>query len=130
MHTGDIATVNKNNDIKIADRIKDIIKTGGEWISSLDLENIIGQHPAVAETAVVGIPDAKWGERPHAMIVLKQGQELTVEQLKMFLLQYVNNGTISKWAVPDSIEFALAIPKTSVGKIDKKSIRISLNSKA
>lgn len=123
LHTGDVSTMNKNNDIKIADRIKDIIKTGGEWISSVDLENMIGQHPAVAEAAVVGIPDAKWGERPHAMIVLKQGQDLSAGQLKEYLLQFIAAGKISKWAVPQSIEFALAIPKTSVGKIDKKVIR-------
>jgi fatty-acyl-CoA synthase len=123
LHTGDVATVNERNNIKIADRIKDIIKTGGEWISSVDLENLIGQHPAIAEVAVVGIPDAKWDERPHAMIVLKQGQELTKEELKKFLKQFVDSGQINKWTVPVAVDFVAAIPKTSVGKIDKKVIR-------
>jgi fatty-acyl-CoA synthase len=115
--------MNERNVVKIADRIKDVIKTGGEWVSSIDLENIIGQHPAIAEVAVVGVPDAKWGERPHALVVLKQGQSLTNEELKSFLLQFVEQGKINKWAIPDAIDFVEAIPKTSVGKIDKKAIR-------
>jgi len=126
LHTGDVAVINDKNVVKIADRIKDVIKTGGEWISSIDLENIIGQHAAIAEVAVVGVPDAKWGERPHAMVVLKQGQSLTHEELKAFLGQFVESGTINKWAVPDTIDFTPAIPKTSVGKIDKKVIRGNL----
>jgi len=123
LHTGDVAVMNERNVVKIADRIKDVIKTGGEWVSSIDLENIIGQHPAIAEVAVVGVPDAKWGERPHALVVLKQGQSLTNEELKSFLSQFVEQGKINKWAIPDTIDFVEAIPKTSVGKIDKKAIR-------
>ncbi len=126
LHTGDVAVINEKNVVKIADRIKDVIKTGGEWISSIDLENLIGVHAAVAEVAVVGVPDAKWGERPHAIVVLKQGQVLTNEELKTFLGQFVESGKINKWAVPDTIDFVSAIPKTSVGKIDKKVIRGSL----
>ncbi|MBO9636551.1 MAG: fatty acid--CoA ligase [Siphonobacter aquaeclarae] len=123
LHTGDVATMNERGSIKIADRIKDVIKTGGEWVSSIDLENFIGTHPGVAEVAVVGIPDAKWGERPFALVVLKQGQEVAAEDIRAHLQPLVDRGEISKWAVPDSIQFAEAIPKTSVGKIDKKTIR-------
>lgn len=126
LHTGDVAVINDKNVVKIADRIKDVIKTGGEWVSSIDLENIIGQHPAIAEVAVVGVPDAKWGERPHAMVVLKQGQALTNDELKAFLNQFVESGQINKWTVPDAVDFVPAIPKTSVGKIDKKLIRANV----
>lgn len=123
LHTGDVATVDAKGSLKIADRIKDVIKTGGEWVSSIDLENMIGQHPAVMEVAVVGLPDAQWGERPHAMIVLKPNAPATVEEIKAFLLPFIQAGQITKWTIPDRIVFAEAIPKTSVGKIDKKVIR-------
>lgn len=123
LHTGDVATINEKGFIKIADRIKDVIKTGGEWVSSIDLENMVGQHPAVAEVAVVGLPDAQWGERPHAMIVLKAGMSATIEDVKMFLSPFVEKGQITKWTIPDKILFVDALPKTSVGKIDKKVIR-------
>jgi fatty-acyl-CoA synthase len=126
LHTGDVAVINEKNVVKIADRIKDVIKTGGEWVSSIDLENIIGLHPAIAEVAVVGVPDAKWGERPHAMVVVKQGQTLTNDELKAFLQQFVESGKINKWTVPDAVDFVVAIPKTSVGKIDKKLIRANV----
>lgn len=123
LHTGDVATWNERNAIKIADRIKDVIKTGGEWVSSIDLENMIGQHPAVLEVAVVGLPDDQWGERPHAMIALKPGQTASAEGIKEFLEQFVATGQITKWTIPDRIKFVEAIPKTSVGKLDKKVIR-------
>ncbi|MFN3851810.1 MAG: fatty acid--CoA ligase [Spirosomataceae bacterium] len=123
LHTGDVATINEKGFIKIADRIKDVIKTGGEWVSSIDLENMVGQYPAVAEVAVVGLPDAQWGERPHAMIVLKAGMSATIEDVKMFLSPFVEKGQITKWTIPDKILFVDALPKTSVGKIDKKVIR-------
>ena len=127
LHTGDVATLDAQNSLKIADRIKDVIKSGGEWVSSIDLENLIGQHEAVAEVAVIGIADAKWGERPHAMIVLKPGKTLTKEELKTFMQQFVASGQITAWTVPNSVEFVAAIPRTSVGKIDKKVIRASLH---
>ena len=126
LHTGDVATMNSHNSLKITDRIKDVIKTGGEWVSSIDLENMIGQHEAVMEVAIVGIPDAKWGERPHAMIVLKEGKNMTKEDLKTFMQRYVDDNTITAWTIPSSVEFAIAIPKTSVGKLDKKVIRATL----
>ena len=123
MHTGDVATINEKSFLKIADRIKDVIKTGGEWVSSIDLENMIGQHPAVLEVAVVGLPDTQWGERPHAMITLKPNQTASVEEIKAFLQPHIEDGKITKWTIPDTIIFTNAIPKTSVGKIDKKVIR-------
>jgi len=123
LHTGDVAYVDDKNNFKITDRIKDVIKTGGEWISSLELENLISKHEAVSEVAVVGIPDERWSERPYAMVVLKEGVSATADDLKKFLQQFVDDGTINKWTVPSKIDFVKAIPKTSVGKIDKKRIR-------
>lgn len=123
MHTGDVAHVDDRNFFKITDRMKDLIKTGGEWISSLEQENLISKHPSVSEVAVVGVPDPKWSERPYAMVVLKEGKETTTEDMQEFLKQFVENGTINKWAIPQRIDFVKAIPKTSVGKIDKKRIR-------
>ena len=92
----------------------------------IELENIIGKHEAVQEVAIVGIPDVKWGERPHAMIVLKEGKTLSKEGVKDFMQTYVDDSTITPWSIPTSIDFAKAIPKTSVGKIDKKVIRAIL----
>ncbi len=126
LHTGDVGALNNENFLKISDRIKDVIKTGGEWVSSVDLEDLIGKYEAVSEVAVVGIPDEKWTERPHAMIVLKEGQTADKSDIQAFLQQFVESGKISKYTVPESIDFATAIPKTSVGKIDKKKIRIDL----
>ncbi len=126
LHTGDVGALNNENFLKISDRIKDVIKTGGEWVSSVDLEDLIGKYEAVSEVAVVGIPDEKWTERPHAMIVLKEGQTANTADIQAFLQQFVESGKISKYTVPESIDFAAAIPKTSVGKIDKKKIRIDL----
>jgi len=126
LHTGDVASMEPDSTLVIKDRIKDVIKTGGEWLSSLDLENLISQHPAVAAAAVVGIPDDKWGERPHALVVLKPGEEVTQEQLQDHLRQFVDSGEINKWAIPAQIDFVDDIPKTSVGKINKKLIRDQL----
>lgn len=123
LHTGDVATINKHHSIRIADRIKDVIKSGGEWISSLTLENLLGQHPSVAEVAVVGIADPTWGERPCAWIVSTPGHTIDKQQLISHLQQYVDKGTISKWALPQHYQQVDTIPKTSVGKIDKKLIR-------
>lgn len=126
LHTGDVALMEENNYVRITDRIKDVIKTGGEWVSSIELEGLISGFGPVSEVAVVGIPDEKWTERPHAMIVLKEGETANKEDVQSYLQQYVENGTISKYTVPDSIDFAEAIPKTSVGKLDKKKIRADL----
>lgn len=126
LHTGDVASIEPDSTLVIKDRIKDVIKTGGEWLSSLDLENLISQHPAIAAAAVVGVPDEKWGERPHALVVLKPGETATLEDLQGHLKQFVDSGEINKWAIPGKIDFVDDIPKTSVGKINKKLIRDQL----
>jgi len=126
LHTGDVASIHENGFVEIKDRIKDVIKTGGEWLSSIELENLISQHADVAAVAVVGVPDEKWGERPFAMVVPKT-PDLTQEALQEHLNQYVDSGRISKWAIPDQIRMVDDIPKTSVGKINKKEIRAQLN---
>jgi fatty-acyl-CoA synthase len=123
LHTGDIGTIDRHGFLAITDRIKDVVKTGGEWVSSLDLEDIIAAHPAVAEVAVIGVPDARWGERPLAVVVLKPGGTPDAAAIQAHVSQRVENGEISKYAVPEKIEFVDIIPKTSVGKLDKKLLR-------
>lgn len=123
LHTGDIGFIDRLGYLQVSDRIKDVIKTGGEWISSLELENIIGQHPAVAEAAVIGVPDEKWGERPLALVVLKDGAEGDKEAIRAFVLGYAQQGVISKYAVPDGVVFIDAIDRTSVGKVNKRALR-------
>ncbi|MCG8566164.1 MAG: fatty acid--CoA ligase [Desulfobacterales bacterium] len=128
LHTGDIGHIDEEGYLKITDRLKDVIKTGGEWISSLEIEDIISHHEAVAEVAVVGVPDDKWGERPLAMVVLRQGFEnITKADIQAFCMTYVDQGQIPKYGVPEQIIFNQAIPKTSVGKISKKDIRAQFN---
>ena len=123
LHTGDVATIDADHSIRIADRIKDVIKSGGEWISSIQLEGLIALHPAVAEAAVVGLPHPKWGERPYALIVRRKDGLVQPSELEAHLRQYIDAGTLCKWAMPEEFVFVEAIPKTSVGKIDKKRIR-------
>ncbi|MBV6823414.1 fatty acid--CoA ligase [Pseudomonas sp. PD9R] len=123
MHTGDIASIDARGVVEIKDRIKDVIKTGGEWISSLELESLISEHPAVCTVAVVGIPDPQWGERPVALVVCASDEGITSEMLVAHLLQYVESGRINKWAIPKQIRIVADIPKTSVGKINKRLIR-------
>ena len=125
LHTGDVAYINPEGYIKITDRIKDVIKTGGEWVSSLEMESLISQHPAVAEVAVVGVPDDKWGERPLAMVVPASGdlQNFPVDDVRQFMMKFVDEGSISKYYIPDQFVVVDTIPKTSVGKLDKKVIR-------
>ena len=121
LHTGDIGFIDEEGYLQITDRLKDVIKTGGEWISSLELEDIISQHPAVSEVAVIGVPDEKWGERPLALVVPKPDQKgsLTEEDLKSFIAKFAQDGTIPKFGVPDKIILTDALPKTSVGKLNK-----------
>ena len=126
LHTGDVATLDDFGFIDIRDRIKDVIKTGGEWLSSLELEDLISRHPAVREVAVVGIPDPQWGERPFALLVLRDGQVLDAKGLKEHLKPFVEQGNINKWAIPSQIALVTEIPKTSVGKLDKKRIRLDI----
>ena len=125
LHTGDIAYLDEEGYVKITDRLKDVIKTGGEWISSLELESLISQHEAISEVAVIGVPDEKWGERPVAIVVLKKEFEgkITEDELKQFMTKFVETGHIEKWAIPDRFIFVETLPKTSVGKIDKKQLR-------
>lgn len=128
LHTGDVATIGPDYYVTIADRVKDVIKTGGEWVSSLDIENLLSQVEGVAEAAVIGFPDARWGERPHAVLVIKPDFEgkITPQSIKTALQTKVENGEINRWYVPDNIVFVPEIPKTSVGKIDKKRIRVEM----
>jgi len=126
LHTGDVATLDSLGVIDIRDRIKDVIKTGGEWISSLALEDLISRHPAVREVAVVGIADPQWGERPFALLVLREGQQIGARELKEHLKPFVEQGHLSKWAIPSQIAVVTEIPKTSVGKLDKKRIRVDI----
>jgi fatty-acyl-CoA synthase len=126
LHTGDVGVIDADGYLKIVDRIKDVVKTGGEWVSSLDIEDLILRVPGVAEAAVVGVPDDKWGERPVALVVLKAGAAPTEEAIRHHIADFAGKGTISKYAVPDRVYFVDAIPKTSVGKLDKKVIRAKL----
>jgi fatty-acyl-CoA synthase len=118
MKTGDIAALDAFGTIRIADRTKDLIKSGGEWISSVDLENAIMSHPAVAEAAVVAVPNPTWGERPLACVVVKPGETLTEAQVLDHLRPLV-----ASWWLPDAVEFIDEVPKTSVGKFSKKDLR-------
>ncbi len=126
LHTGDVASITPDNWVLIADRTKDVIKTGGEWVSSLDMEDALSQIEGVAESAVIGLPDERWGERPHALIVQKAGYALTADGIKAGLQLRVERGDLHKWYVPDRIVIVPEIPKTSVGKIDKKLIRSTM----
>lgn len=125
LHTGDVGFIDPEGFLQITDRIKDVIKTGGEWISSLELEDIISQHEAVSEAAVIAVPDEKWGERPAAMVVLKSDSkdQVTVEDLRSFFQSFVDKGSLPKYGIPSRIDIVDSIPKTSVGKINKKDIR-------
>ena len=116
--TGDIVSIHPRGFIQIKDRSKDVIKSGGEWISSVELENALMAHPAVAESAVIAVPDDKWGERPLAAVVLREGASATADELREFLAP-----GFAKWWVPDRIEFVAEIPKTSVGKFRKIALR-------
>ena len=125
LHTGDMGFIDPEGYLKITDRLKDIIKTGGEWISSLQLEDIIIQHEAVSEAAVIGIPDEKWGERPLAIVVLLEAYRgaISEDDIKAFFMKFVEKGAIPKYGIPEKVIFTDTIPKTSVGKINKKAIR-------
>jgi acyl-CoA synthetase (AMP-forming)/AMP-acid ligase II len=125
LHTGDIGHINPEGYLHITDRIKDVIKTGGEWISSLELEDIITQHEAVSEAAVIGVPDDKWGERPIALVVLREEyrDKVTEEDLKQFYMSFVEKGQLPLFGVPNKILLIDNIAKTSVGKINKREIR-------
>jgi fatty-acyl-CoA synthase len=125
LHTNDIGCIDPHGYVQVTDRLKDVIKTGGEWVSSLEVEDIISQHPDVSEVAVIGVKDDKWGERPKALVVLKTGRDgtLAADDLKAFVKTYAERGIISKFGVPQDIVFVESLLKTSVGKLNKKALR-------
>jgi fatty-acyl-CoA synthase len=121
LRTGDVGTVDERGFIQLTDRAKDVIKSGGEWISSMDLEAVIMAHPAVVEAAVIAVKDDRWDERPLACVVVDPNSTVTVEELRQFL-----DGRVARWWVPERWSFVNEIPKTSVGKFDKKVLRAQL----
>ncbi|CND61464.1 AMP-dependent synthetase and ligase [Mycobacterium tuberculosis] len=118
LRTGDVAAISPLGFIRLVDRTKDLVKSGGEWISSVDLENAIMAHPAVAEAAVIAVPHPRWMERPLACVVVKEGKALTKREVLDFL-----GDRLERWQVPDDVVFLDQIPKTSVGKFNKKALR-------
>ena len=123
LHTGDIGFVDERGYLKVTDRLKDVIKSGGEWISSLQLEDIVSQLPQVSEVAAIGVADQKWGERPLILVVPLEGSGLTEPEVIEHLKKSAADGVLSKWAVTDQVRIVEEIDKTSVGKIDKKVLR-------
>jgi fatty-acyl-CoA synthase len=125
LHSGDVGYIDQDGYLQITDRIKDVIKSGGEWVSSLDLENLLSQHEAVLESAAIGIADEKWSERPLMVVAVKPEYKgrVTTADFKQFMQQFADDGKLPKYGVPDRYEFVDEIPKTSVGKLDKKKLR-------
>jgi fatty-acyl-CoA synthase len=113
-----VAAISPLGYVRLVDRTKDLVKSGGEWISSVDLENQIMAHAKVAEAAVIAVAHPKWGERPLACVVVKDGEELTRDEVLEFLAD-----RLSKWQLPDDVVFIDEVPKTSVGKFSKKTLR-------
>jgi fatty-acyl-CoA synthase len=118
LRTGDVGAITPDGFLRLTDRSKDIIKSGGEWISSVDLENAVMAHPSVAEAAVIGVPDEKWSERPLVAVVLRDGESATPAELREFL-----SDKVARWQLPENWTFIDEVPKTSVGKFDKKRLR-------
>ncbi len=116
--TGDVATIDESGTLNIVDRSKDVIKSGGEWISSVQLENVSASHPAVAECAVVGVPHPKWDERPLLLIVKKEGHDVAKAEILAFL-----EGKVAKWWLPDEVLFIPSLPHTATGKLLKRQLR-------
>jgi acyl-CoA synthetase (AMP-forming)/AMP-acid ligase II len=121
LRTGDVAELKRDAFIRLVDRTKDLVKSGGEWISSVELENAVAAHPDVVEAAVIALPDERWGERPCACVVRRDGCDLEADDLRAHL-----SGKVAKWWIPDRFEFIDEVPKTSVGKFDKKLLRSRL----
>ncbi|HEY7814988.1 MAG TPA: AMP-binding protein, partial [Nakamurella sp.] len=119
LRTGDVAAVSPDGYIRLVDRTKDLIKSGGEWISSVELENQIMAHPKVAEAAVIAVPSERWMERPVACVVVKAGETLSADEVLGWL-----QPRVAKWWLPDAVEFIDEVPKTSVGKFSKKDLRV------
>ena len=118
LRTGDVAELERDSYLKLVDRTKDLVKSGGEWISSVELENAVMAHPDVVEAAVIAVPDERWGERPCACVALRAGADVDAGALREHLA-----GRVAKWWIPERIEFIDEVPKTSVGKFDKKVLR-------
>ena len=118
LRTGDVATIDPDGYVRLVDRTKDLVKSGGEWISSVEVENELMAHPAVAEAAVVGVFHPRWEERPLACVVLREGHDATSDEILEFL-----RPRMAKWWLPDEVVFIDQVPKTSVGKFDKKVLR-------
>ena len=118
LRTGDVGHLDDDGYLYLTDRAKDVIKSGGEWISSMELENAIMAHPEVMEAAVIGVPDEKWGERPLAAVVLRDGASVTPAELRDFLA-----GRVPRWQLPERWSFIAEVPKTSVGKFAKTRMR-------
>jgi len=118
LRTGDIATVDADGYVMIRDRAKDVIKSGGEWISSIDLENVAVAHPAVAEAAAIGVPHPTWSERPVLFVVAKQGHEPDAASVLAFL-----DGKVAKWWLPDEVLVVPELPHTATGKVSKRTLR-------
>lgn len=123
LHTGDVGYLDDTGTLRITDRLKDVIKTGGEWVSSLELENLASTVPGVAEAAAIGVPDAKWGERPVLFLAVSDAAEKVESAIRSAFADAVASGALSKWAAPDRIVVLPSLPKTSVGKLDKKALR-------
>ena len=123
LHTQDIANIDPTGNVQITDRLKDVIKSGGEWVSSLEIESLISQYEGVSEVAVIGIKDEKWGERPVALVVLKEGAAVTGDDIRQHVLSFSTSGRISKYAVPQTVKFVESLARTSVGKVNKKALR-------
>lgn len=116
--TGDVVRIDPHGCVRICDRSKDLVKSGGEWISSVDLENQLMSHPAVAQAAVIAIPDDRWGERPLAVVLPREGAEVSADALREHLAE-----DFAKWQLPDRFEFVTAIPCTATGKFKKSELR-------
>lgn len=127
LHTGDVANINEKSFIKITDRTKDIIKVGGEWVSSLELEDIINQHPNVSEVAVISMPDERWGERPLALVVTNK--ETEEKEILSFAKEFIKKGIMARESMLLKVKFVASIDKTSVGKINKKALREKFSAK-
>jgi acyl-CoA synthetase (AMP-forming)/AMP-acid ligase II len=122
LRTGDVATVDEDGYVQVVDRSKDVIKSGGEWISSIDVENAAMGHPAVAEAAVIGLPHPRWDERPLLVVVLREGTAAGNDSVKDDILRYLSE-RLAKWQLPDDIAFVSEIPHTATGKILKTKLR-------
>jgi fatty-acyl-CoA synthase len=116
--TGDIATIDPDGYLKITDRAKDVIKSGGEWISSIDLENVAVGHTSVAEAAAIGLPHPKWQERPLLVVVRRTGHDVTKDDLMAYM-----SGKVAKWWLPNDIVFVAQLPRTATGKVQKVMLR-------